>query len=1317
MESSSEHACERYPLSAARETWREFAALEHETLPIPRDFAADGEVLIVERALPRGRPIAAGRIPATFGPSLFLQAASAVSFFHAAGFFMDPEDLLDARWHARSGTPRLQLARSPAGVRQNGAPRSPAEALAPFARSLFFRGRRLAVPAAGALIEELDAPGGPGRRADFWLATAYRAFPALSLAESAPSRLRTLGHGGAYFRDVGRRALVAKARAVLSGRAVRIFSFGSALEPASALGFEDPPRGAVEAARRLRQRHAREAGGVRAVWIATEPNRWDALSRKAFQTALRSLHGEVEALEIPTELPPPRLPDEWRREVFVPCGSLAASLRFYESLAERARGSPRSGLHLVRAAVASTAWAGFAGDPTGDATPPIPAAEEAEDRPAAPMPKGSRASRAEAEPARRVENALSAGHVARALDEGRRWIEGLPGASPDYWFELSARLGRAAGDAAPPWLSLLEAEREIAGGRLREAQARLESVARNETAQSDERRAAGLRLAETAVARGDMGAAVALAVRWRREFAGAPPAERSRALRVEAAGRARAGEHALALRLLDQADRQAIGLALSGRLENALARATVLSLQGRFDDEKALYEAWRPAVTRSGDETLMARLLAREALGLSDRREYAAAAARLEQASEVLRDDPVERARVLIDLAATFYHSGRTGRCEGLLEEAIACAALAGREDLSRTARANRLEVLINRCEWSRAAAEAQALAAAARQEGDELRRLVAMHQSSRLALRTGDLERAARENAEARVIAETLRDRLEIGELWLEEGDRLVYAGDVEGARRAYGMAAADPPDRCETERVARERLAEMENPDPGEEKNSALDELFRRDAYSAAESLARRHALLRASGGGLAPAWRSRTEQVLRSQGGSALADAVFGPRGGRADASLTTGLRALRASVARALAGEDAEAALAPLGLQALEIRDGGGRVLARLAETPAPPAESSAQRSLHAGNMSYRLEVWPQPPQDRMEAVVLVLETLLFRIPPAPALGEHSAGWSRLGIVSADASMEEPYRRLSLFAAQHVTVLVLGESGTGKEAVARAVHSLSARATRPFIAVNVAAIPSPLLESELFGHARGAFTGADRERRGLIEDANCGTIFFDEIGDLALPLQAKLLRALQEREIRRVGETRPRKVDVRVVSATARDLSREVQAGRFREDLYYRLHVAVIPLPPLRRRGRDVFLIARHFLDLYAREYARGRLQFAPEALAAIGSHQWPGNVRELQNAVAQAAALAAPDGLVTLDMLPEPIRRARGAPADTVDYRARVDAHRRDLICEALERTGGNRSRAARDLGLSRQALLYLIRELRIPAPRRTRGQI
>jgi transcriptional regulator with PAS, ATPase and Fis domain len=422
----------------------------------------------------------------------------------------------------------------------------------------------------------------------------------------------------------------------------------------------------------------------------------------------------------------------------------------------------------------------------------------------------------------------------------------------------------------------------------------------------------------------------------------------------------------------------------------------------------------------------------------------------------------------------------------------------------------------------------------------------------------------------------------------------------------------------------------------------------------------------------------------------------------RDAREDEPSAETLRELRAAIAGALAGKERRAPLAALGLSGLRVTDGGGREVVQLGSV----AEGAARRRLEAGTAGYELALWPPIPEGRAAPVAFLLETMLFRCAEPETASDFAEGWKRLGVMAADVSMEEPYRRLVRFAPAAVTVLVLGESGSGKEAIARAVHALSARRAGPFVAVNIPAIPPALLESELFGHARGAFTGADRDRKGLLEEADRGTIFFDEIGDLTPPLQAKLLRTLQEREIRRVGENRPRQVDVRVVSASSRHLEREVEAGRFREDLFYRLHVAVISLPPLRDRARDAQLLARHFLSRYAREYGRGDLTFAPETLAALSAHSWPGNVRELQNVVAQAAALAERGGVVAPELLPEPLRRS-GRRADTENYRARVDQHRRGLIAEALERSGGNRSRAARDLGLSRQALLYLIRELNV----------
>ena len=417
----------------------------------------------------------------------------------------------------------------------------------------------------------------------------------------------------------------------------------------------------------------------------------------------------------------------------------------------------------------------------------------------------------------------------------------------------------------------------------------------------------------------------------------------------------------------------------------------------------------------------------------------------------------------------------------------------------------------------------------------------------------------------------------------------------------------------------------------------------------------------------------------------------------------------LRGLREAAAGALAGDERPAPLAALGLSGLAVTGPDALEILRFGEV----SGEASRRRLDAGAARYELTLAPPLSEEQASAIAWLLETLLFRLAVAAPRSDFAQGWARLGVVAADISMEEPYRRLIRFAPAPVTVLVRGESGCGKEAVARAVHALSERASGSFVAVNVPAIPSALLESELFGHARGAFTGADRDRKGLLEEAERGTIFFDEVGDLTPSLQAKLLRALQEREIRRVGENRPRHLDVRVVSATSRDLERDVESGGFRADLYYRLHVAVIALPALRERGGDLTRLARHFLSRCAREYGRGALTFAPETLSALCAHGWPGNVRELQNVVSQAAALAERGAVVGPELLPGPLRRGRrAASSGSEKYRARMDEHRRGLILEALERTGGNRSQAARDLGMSRQALLYLIRELNVvPRPR------
>ena len=283
----------------------------------------------------------------------------------------------------------------------------------------------------------------------------------------------------------------------------------------------------------------------------------------------------------------------------------------------------------------------------------------------------------------------------------------------------------------------------------------------------------------------------------------------------------------------------------------------------------------------------------------------------------------------------------------------------------------------------------------------------------------------------------------------------------------------------------------------------------------------------------------------------------------------------------------------------------------------------------------------------------------------------------------------------------------TVLITGESGTGKELIARHIHDASPRASRPFVAVNCAAIPEALLESELFGHAKGAFTGATTERQGLFEEAHEGTLFLDELGDLPVSLQVKLLRALQEGEVRRVGDNASRAVDVRVVAATARDLEADVADGKFRADLYYRINVVRIHLPALRERSEDVPELVRHFVDRFNRRLGMHVTGVTPAAMRALVEYPWPGNVRELENVVERAMVLTdGPQlGMEQLPTLSAPATRSDAAtsPLD-LSVKRRTEDLERALIKEALERTRGNRTRAAKLLDLSHRALLYKIRD-------------
>jgi DNA-binding NtrC family response regulator len=324
----------------------------------------------------------------------------------------------------------------------------------------------------------------------------------------------------------------------------------------------------------------------------------------------------------------------------------------------------------------------------------------------------------------------------------------------------------------------------------------------------------------------------------------------------------------------------------------------------------------------------------------------------------------------------------------------------------------------------------------------------------------------------------------------------------------------------------------------------------------------------------------------------------------------------------------------------------------------------------------------------------------LERLVKTISP-------TAGGDRFeGFIGADLSMQALYRMIEQAARSKATVFITGESGTGKELCAEAIHKRSDRRGGPFIALNCAAIPKDLIESEIFGHVKGAFTGATADREGAASRADGGTLFLDEICEMDLALQTKLLRFLQTGTIQKVGSDKTVKVDVRIVCATNRDPHAEVEAGRFREDLYYRLHVVPLALPPLRERGEDVLRIARQFLAAYGSEEGRRFEGFAPEAEALMLRYSWPGNIRELQNVVRRIVVLH--DGeLATADMLPAELRReapsAAAAPAAAPPVAARragraavraLDAVEREAIEAAIEACEGNMTEAAQLLGIS-----------------------
>jgi two-component system NtrC family response regulator len=340
----------------------------------------------------------------------------------------------------------------------------------------------------------------------------------------------------------------------------------------------------------------------------------------------------------------------------------------------------------------------------------------------------------------------------------------------------------------------------------------------------------------------------------------------------------------------------------------------------------------------------------------------------------------------------------------------------------------------------------------------------------------------------------------------------------------------------------------------------------------------------------------------------------------------------------------------------------------------------------------------------------------LEVLIARVLERHALLSENAELRRQveqkyrlqGLTTANARMQEAISVAARAAASTVTVLIRGESGTGKELLARAIHQASPRRSGPFVAVNLAALPDTLIESELFGHERGAFTGADRERRGRFELAGGGTLMLDEVGDLPRGTQVKLLRVLQERTFERLGGMRPITSDVRIVAATNRDLETLVRAGEFREDLFYRLNVVTIGLPPLRERREDIPGLVEQFLARYAAQEA-SRPTVSREAMDALVKYHYPGNVRELENIIQRAVALAR-SPLISRSDLPDYVLGLRAESSDGASLPEQVASLERRLIREALARAGGVQTQAARLLGISERHLRYKLRKQGLDTP-------
>ncbi len=374
-----------------------------------------------------------------------------------------------------------------------------------------------------------------------------------------------------------------------------------------------------------------------------------------------------------------------------------------------------------------------------------------------------------------------------------------------------------------------------------------------------------------------------------------------------------------------------------------------------------------------------------------------------------------------------------------------------------------------------------------------------------------------------------------------------------------------------------------------------------------------------------------------------------------------------------------------------------------------------AHGSIQSAITAmKNGAYDYVQKPFEPEEIKIVISRAVETQKLRENYSRLKQEVSRHYDFSNIIGNSSVIKDVFQKIKKAADTKGTILILGESGTGKELLAKAIHFNSSRREAPFVVVDCGAIPPNLLESELFGHIKGAFTGADRAKKGLCEEAHTGTLFLDEIGELPIELQSKLLRLLQESTIRRVGDTKSIQVDIRIVAATNRNLEEEIKTGNFRQDLFYRLNVVPLRAPSLRERRDDIPLLANYFLKRYAKEYKRDIQSIQPDVMNKLMSFDWPGNVRQLENLIEQLVIMAE-ENSISADILPPPFNQGVITPAplpvndwDLKKAIANITAYTEEcMIKKALAHTKNNKTKAAELLGLSRRALIYKVQEYKI----------